>query len=159
MKSAYKWLAIVGLFAAIITLNSCQEDDPKSEEEVRFDKLKGTWNLTKALNGGVERTNEFVNVRITFGGTYTPGGTYSLATNADAMPSDSPWKANESWKFGTYGYHVIILESDPRLVMSSFLNSYAVPELRPKYRELLLEFDLTETERNWQFFFTEEVPD
>jgi len=159
MKSAYKWLAMIALFAAIITLNSCQEEDPKTEEEVDFDRLKSTWTMTKAVNGGIERTNEFVNVRITFSGTYAPGGIYNLTTRADAMPGNSPWKRHELWKFGTYGPRVIVLQSDPRLVMYSFLMSYAVPEIRPEHRELMVEYDLTETERNWQFFFTEKVSD
>src|SRR5688572_21210495 len=98
MKSVINRIAFIALYAAIIALNSCQEeDDAKTEEEVQLDKLNSAWTMTKAVNGGIERSNEFVNLKIIFDGTYVPGGVYSLTTNADDMPIDSPWKANETW--------------------------------------------------------------
>ena len=156
MKSVSNRIAFIALYAAIISLNSCkEEDDAKTDEEVQLAKLNGVWTMTKAVNGGIERSSEFVNMKITFDGTYAPGGIYNLATNADDMPIDSPWKASETWKFNTASVSGLInLQSDLRLIRYGFLDS--------KFRQLLIEYDDTGTEPgdgNWQFFFSKELPD
>ena len=148
MKFVFKWLAFITLFAAILTLNSCrEEDDAKTDEEVQLNKLNGTWTMTNAVNGGIERTNEFVNMKITFGGTYTPGGIYNLATNADDSPSDSPWNTNDTWKFNTsYVRGLINRQSDLRLIQYGFLDS--------DNKQLLIQYDAGPADGNWQFFFS-----
>jgi hypothetical protein len=152
MKSVNNRLVLIALYAAIIFLNSCQEEDhAKTDEEVQLEKLNGTWTMTKAVNGGIERSNEFVSMKITFDGTYAPGGIYNLATDADDMPIDSPLTANETWKFNTaYVSGLINLQSDLRLIRYGFLDS--------TFRQLLIEYDDTGT-GNWQFFFSKEKPD
>ena len=144
-------LAFIMLFAVMLTLNSCrEEDDVKTEEKMQLDMLNGTWTMTSAINGGIERSNEFVNMKITFAGTYTPGGIYNLSTNADDAPSDSPWNTNDTFKFNTsYIRGLINRQSDLRLIRYGFLHAVN--------GQLLIEYDDTETDPadgNWQFFFT-----
>lgn len=100
MKFVSKWFPFVTLFAAMLVLTSCDGDDPeKSAEEVQLDKLRGEWTMADVENDGIDRSDEYPGLVINLTGTYTSGGTYSLASSATSWPSVSPWKASDTWKF------------------------------------------------------------
>ncbi|MGC3944846.1 MAG: hypothetical protein QM762_10070 [Chryseolinea sp.] len=124
MKFVTKWRSLIALFAAVLVLSSCGGDDnEKSEEEVQLDKLKGTWTMTSVENDGVDRSDEYPNMTMTLNGTYTSGGVYNLASNADEWPSISPWKADDTWKFNADTPTTIIIRQSDLQALNYTLTS------------------------------------
>jgi len=165
MKFVTKWLAFITLFAAILVLNGCGGDDPeKSEEEVQLDKLRGTWTMSSVENDGVDRSDEYPNMTVSFAGTFTSGGTYNFtsivddlnASTPDDWPSISPWKASDAWKFNTSTPSTLIVrQSDLQDMTYTLSNSDSQLSIEFNYSGPGFNNGRTESvSGNWVFTFT-----
>lgn len=94
-------------------------DDPeKTEEEIQLDKLKaGEWTLISASDG-TDRTSEYPGMKLTFGGSFSAGGTYNYTSSATTWPPVSPWEEAGSWKFasGNVSNRIIRLSDEQEMV-------------------------------------------
>lgn len=157
MKFATKWFAFITLFASVLVLGSCDSGGgEKTEEEIQLDKLKGTWTMTSVENDGVDRSDEYVNMVITLGGTYTEGGVYTLSSDADEWPSISPWNDDDTWKFNTSDVeNFIVRQSDLNPMKYTLTNSDAQLTIDFEYGGPGFKNSRTSSVTgNWTFTFT-----
>jgi hypothetical protein len=105
-----------------------------SQEEVRLEKLKGMWNIESVVNDATTKTGEYPGMTVTFAGTFSEGGTYNYASDADSWPGVSSWKALDTWKFspGSAG-GVIVRQSDLTPIAITLSNSDKTLELKFNY--------------------------
>lgn len=99
MKFPFSLLAL----ALVVSLASCDKDDPKkkSEGQQQLEKLTSTWTIQSAVNDGEDRTEEFDGFTLTLGGgSYAENNTYNYSVEG-LRPNPSPWPASGTWKFGT----------------------------------------------------------
>lgn len=160
MKFETKWRFFLSLFAVVLVLSSCGDDDPeKTQEELQLDKLRGTWAISSVENDGVDRTDEYPGLKITLSGTYTENGLYNLSSTATDWPSISPWKASDTWKFSTSNVNGVIVRQSDLLDLGYALSN--------SDSQLTIEFDYSGTGHNnggrtesvgghWEFTFTKQ---
>ena len=127
-------------------------DDPKSVEETQLDKLKATWTLQSA-DDGTDRTSEYPNMTVTFSGTFTTGGLYNYASDADSWPSVSPWNDIDTWKFEPGNEtNTIIRQSDIQEMTYSLTNSDKTLTISFNYQGP--GFSNGKVTGSWEFVFT-----
>lgn len=125
MKFVSKWISLVTLCATVLILGGCGGDDKeKTEEELQLDKLRGTWILSGVENDGVDRSDEYTNMTVTFAGSYTEGGVYNVDSQATEWPSISPWSDDDTWKFAPSSVSTLIVrQSDLQEMTYTLSNS------------------------------------
>jgi len=93
-------------------------DDEKSQEQIQLEKLvSNDWTLQSAEDP-TDRTDEYPGMTLSISGTFAnEGGTYSYSSNATSWPVKSPWKKEDSWKFGpgSVGNKIIRLSDDQEM--------------------------------------------
>jgi len=103
MKLLIRTLSLLAIASLTLFFANCGGDDgdPKSEEEVQLDKLKGTWEVVSAElegNPGAQIDTDFT---LTISGTFdsdSPEGPYSFSVTGTQAPS--PWPPSGTWEFG-----------------------------------------------------------
>jgi hypothetical protein len=158
MKYVARLLSLFILVSAGIFYSSCDGgDDPqKSQEETQLEKLKGTWNILSVVNDATERTDEYPGMTVTIAGTFSEGGIYNYTSDATSWPSQSPWKALDTWKFnaGSIG-SVLVRQSDLTPITYTLSNSDKTVELRFDYSGPGFSNGRTESVAGeWIFTFT-----
>src|SRR5687768_4997696 len=101
MKLSIKILSLM-LSAAVLFFSSCDsnERDPKSQEEIQFELLKGNWLLDQATFDGESKTASFPGLQLVIPGTFSVNSTFSFLVSG-TRPTPSPWPTESQWKFGT----------------------------------------------------------
>ena len=157
MKHVSRLLSLMILVSAGLFYVSCDggDDGEKSQEEVQLDKLKATWTLQSA-NDGADRTDEYPGMTVTISGTFSEGGTYNYASDADSWPSVSPWKAIDTWKFKAGSTTSVIVRQSDLLEMDYSLSN-GDKTLRVSFNYQGSGFNNARTESvtgDWEFVFT-----
>jgi hypothetical protein len=96
---AFRILALLGLFAVLLTYSSCKDDpaDQESPIDVQLAKVAKTWKINTVTLDGNDRTAEYAAFQLLLSGTK---GNTSFGYSATGRPSLSPWKSSGSWEFG-----------------------------------------------------------
>jgi hypothetical protein len=104
MKLATRILSLLILAAFATFYMSCDGGggDDQSEQQIQFNKLKGTWNVTEVTDGTGER-GDFAGVQLSLGASsnFAENGTYPYEMTG-TLPNPSPWpKQGGLWEFGS----------------------------------------------------------
>ena len=99
MKVSIRILSLI-LGAALFFLGcGSDESDPKSQEEIQFELLKGTWTLDYVTLDATSKTASFPGLELNIPGTFSTNGTF-LFQLSGTRPASGPWPGESQWKFG-----------------------------------------------------------
>jgi hypothetical protein len=97
MKITLKILSSV--LVLTVLFSACKKDDPTpiSIADEQLGKLTATWTASSAKLEGTEQPDYADKFKLTISGT---AGATSFGYSASGRPSNSPWPASGTWKFG-----------------------------------------------------------
>lgn len=105
MKVLTRTLSLLTIASLALFFANCGGDGggDATKEQVQLGKLTKTWNIQSADLDGSPRTPDFINFKLTIGGTYnssTPNGPYNFSVQG-SRPDPSPWPASGTWTFSS----------------------------------------------------------
>ena len=100
MKLSITILSLV-LSGATLFLSGCGSDESelKSQEEIQFELLKGTWVLDHVTLDATSKTASFPGLELNIPGTFKTSGIF-LFQMSGTRPTPGPWPGESQWKFG-----------------------------------------------------------
>ncbi len=159
MKVLARILSLFTLLAVATLYTSCGGgDDPdKTQEQIQFEKLKGTWTVSEVELDGVPRIDDFTTttpMTLTFAGTYSnPGGTYLMQVNG-SRPTNNPWDVSSSWKFGGDVTRQIIRIEDDLEMVYTLTGSELTITFQYEGIGFIGQGRLEQVTGDWEFTFT-----
>ena len=133
---AIRILAMLGLFAVLVTYANCGGPNPPPEPvtDVQLGKLSKTWKINKVTLDGVDKKADYTPFQLVLSGTK---GNTSFGYTTSGRPALSPWKSGGTWEFGTSPETQIIRDKG---TADELAMTYAVTEAT-----LSVEFTFTGT--------------
>ena len=97
---AIRILAMLGLFAVLVTYANCDGSKPNPEPvtDVQLGKLSKTWKISTVTLDGVDKKADYTAFQLALSGTK---GNTSFGYTTTGRPALSPWKSGGTWEFGT----------------------------------------------------------
>lgn len=97
---AIRILAMLGLFAVLVTYANCDGSKPTPEPvtDVQLGKLSKTWKINTVTLDGVDKKADYTAFQLALSGTK---GNTSFGYTTTGRPALSPWKSGGTWEFGT----------------------------------------------------------
>ncbi len=155
MKVLARILSLIILLAVATLYTSCGGDDgpTKTQEEIQLEKLKANpWNISSVTLDGTNRLTDFTNLKLTFGGTFVTGGTYTYSFTG-SRPNPSPWPASGTWEFGPTATSMMV-RLDDDLPMNYTLTDTQLTITFTYSGAGFAGGRVEQVEGNWEFIFT-----